>query len=570
MSSHPETDPENDATLLLRFHRHGEEAAFAALVRRWLPSMEACARRVCGNDSLARDAVQSAFCVLARKAGALASGTVPLAGWLHRAVTLESRNLLRRERSRERALRRFVSENPTVMNPPAEDRWAEVLPHLDEAIQALSATDRELIIQRFFERRSWQEIGAGRGRSPDAARMAIGTALGKLARSLQARGAAVGAAALATGLAGLATPAPASSAEVAGIVRAALPFRAPGAGPVAGPWLAAAVGFVIAVPVTWLAVRPPEPARAAGGMVTRSAGIRAGAGAGRGALSTEGKAFDLAGLLSGLRSLTPSGNDPERLAHLRALLMDVPPAAMPEVLATLKTLKWHTDTRLAAEAFFARWAELDPRAAFAATKDALLAGASITAVSTILATPGLPADLALECATRLHGNVTAETQRAFEALLEAGDWRGLARAVTSPEERRVLVRGVLTFADFKDPGTVALLLPAAVADRQLVPGFSKRWATMDEPAALAWLGTLPRGTLPHHEPALAIAEVIAARDPAQALGLIAAVPFSERFQMQITDLWSGWLKRDRAAAEARLATSGLPPKAREYILLHSR
>src|SRR5262245_46464171 len=76
------TAGDSDTTLLRRFARDRDEAAFTGLMARHGPMVLGVCRRVLRDPHAADDAFQATFLVLAKKAGAVAKPE-RLAGWLH-------------------------------------------------------------------------------------------------------------------------------------------------------------------------------------------------------------------------------------------------------------------------------------------------------------------------------------------------------------------------------------------------------------------------------------------------------------------------------------------------------
>src|SRR6266446_2380915 len=148
----------NDEQLLRRYAADGSEAAFGELVSRYVNLVYSAALRRAGGDAhLAQDVAQLVFTDLARKAGSLPPEVV-LAGWLHRATRFAAAELIRSERRRKRR-----EQEAVVMNiSESTSDWEQIRPLLDEALDELSRTDRDAVILRFMEQRSFSEVGRAR------------------------------------------------------------------------------------------------------------------------------------------------------------------------------------------------------------------------------------------------------------------------------------------------------------------------------------------------------------------------------------------------------------------------
>jgi RNA polymerase sigma-70 factor (ECF subfamily) len=86
-----------DEPALIAALRRGEEWAFEAMIRIYGGRLLAVARRICGNDEDARDALQSAY-LSAFRAVPRFEGTCQLSTWLHRIVVNMSLMRLRTRR----------------------------------------------------------------------------------------------------------------------------------------------------------------------------------------------------------------------------------------------------------------------------------------------------------------------------------------------------------------------------------------------------------------------------------------------------------------------------------------
>jgi RNA polymerase sigma factor (sigma-70 family) len=134
------------------------------------------------------------FIILARKAGQLRTGTL-LEGWLHQAARLTALRLardehLRRQREQEAQMQRQLDES----HP--EPAWHELAPALDEAMSRLGEGERNAILLRFFEGRSFAEAAVKLGSTEAALQKRVHRGIEKLRAFFARRGVKVSAVAL--------------------------------------------------------------------------------------------------------------------------------------------------------------------------------------------------------------------------------------------------------------------------------------------------------------------------------------------------------------------------------------
>lgn len=234
--------PATDADLLAAYHTHGDESAFAALVRRHESLVYAACWRRLQNATLAQDAAQMTFLLLSEKARALRDHP-NLAGWLYQSANFQASNLLKKELNRVRiaaSLESAGTTEPAPASQPGEE-------HLDDALLELREPEREAVVLRFFAGRSLREVGAAQGVSEDGARKRISRALERMAEFLRGRGAASASVAAISALLvapSRATPAGFASAVVAGTHSAKL---ATAAGANAAWWLKVKVTTAVVI-----------------------------------------------------------------------------------------------------------------------------------------------------------------------------------------------------------------------------------------------------------------------------------------------------------------------------------
>ncbi len=224
MESSPSSDPE----LLAAWVRQRDEAAFHALVARYTPLVHQAARRTCGDDVLAADVSQHVFILLARKAGSLRDHP-SLAGWLHVTAVRKTRDLIDQNRRETRKRQQFQAAMETH-SPAEETAWQDLQPVLDDALAALSATDREALLLRFYRALSVREVAGVLGIATAAAQKRIDRATERLRGKLIRRGCTTGASLAGVMLAGFATDAQAAGPAVAVLASKAIAAGAVGTG----------------------------------------------------------------------------------------------------------------------------------------------------------------------------------------------------------------------------------------------------------------------------------------------------------------------------------------------------
>ena len=184
----PRMNADSDVFLMRQYVRHGSQAAFAALVRRYGGLVHATCLREVDDPALAEDAAQVVFLLLARRAPSLLRAE-SLAGWLFRAARFCARNALRQER-RRKVHEQEVMEDMTRahLNGPPLPSWDHLEPLLNAALAALRPHEQEVVLLRYLEGASWRETAARLGLAEDAAQKRGTRAVDKMRRFVNKQG----------------------------------------------------------------------------------------------------------------------------------------------------------------------------------------------------------------------------------------------------------------------------------------------------------------------------------------------------------------------------------------------
>ncbi len=161
-----------DGKLLECFIEHRDEAAFAALVKRYGPMVWGVCHRLLNHHD-AEDAFQATFLVLVRKAASIKPREM-VGNWLY-GVAHQMALQARRTATRRRAKEKQVREMPDA-KAEQQDLWDDLRPLLDQALSHLPDKYRAVIVLCDLEGKTRKETAQQLG-CPE------GTVAGRLARA---------------------------------------------------------------------------------------------------------------------------------------------------------------------------------------------------------------------------------------------------------------------------------------------------------------------------------------------------------------------------------------------------
>ena len=164
--------PDNE--LLQRFAQKRDESAFTELVRRHGSLVLGVGRRVLGDHHIAEDVLQATFCLLARKADAVAWKRT-IAPWLYSVAYRLARTARRRRRPvQSLSPTHLVAAGDARSDPSVPLLWNEVAQVLDEELGRLSEPLRTPLVLCYLQ-----------GHTRDEAALSLGWTLATLKRRLE-------------------------------------------------------------------------------------------------------------------------------------------------------------------------------------------------------------------------------------------------------------------------------------------------------------------------------------------------------------------------------------------------
>lgn len=185
--------------LLISLAAKGDSDAVHEIVVRHQAMVYGTCLRIIGNEVDAEDAAQATFLLFLKKCGKLKGDTL-LGGWLYRTAGFVSqehiRNAARRKRREENA--DIMNEQETLETTPV---WNELKPELDNALMALPAKHRDVVVLRYLEGKSTDEAAKTLGMTTSAVSTCLARAIEKLRSHFQRRGIVVGTVVLSAALA---------------------------------------------------------------------------------------------------------------------------------------------------------------------------------------------------------------------------------------------------------------------------------------------------------------------------------------------------------------------------------
>jgi RNA polymerase sigma-70 factor (ECF subfamily) len=177
----------DDHLLLQRYAASRDAQAFDELVRRYQPLVRAAALRQVADAHLAQDITQATLMALVRKAGRIRHNR-PLGPWLLRVTHYLAVDALRGESVRRRHERLAARQRREGRESSTPSPLRSIEPILDEMLHALNNNDRTVLVLRYLQEWTIEQIAGELSLTPQATRQRLSRALRRLRRLLERRG----------------------------------------------------------------------------------------------------------------------------------------------------------------------------------------------------------------------------------------------------------------------------------------------------------------------------------------------------------------------------------------------
>ena len=182
---------QSDRALISAYVNEGRQAAFAEVVSRYAGLVYSAAVRQVRDLHAADDVTQAVFIVLARRASRLRPDVV-LGAWLLGVTRLAAKDWLRgvsrRKKYEEAAAveraKHMVSHAPRATGSEGAGSVYGLEDALDDALMKLAPANREALVLRYFQDKSFREVAQQLGIAEQAARQRVSRALNRLRQVL--------------------------------------------------------------------------------------------------------------------------------------------------------------------------------------------------------------------------------------------------------------------------------------------------------------------------------------------------------------------------------------------------
>jgi RNA polymerase sigma factor (sigma-70 family) len=512
----------DDRDLLRDYVERQSEQAFAELVARHLPGVLATAQRLVREPQAAADVAQTVFIQLARKAWTIREGQV-LSGWLYRTTRHAAFNALRLEQRRQQ--RETTAMKDADMPISAAPGWADLAPLVDEAMRQLKRPEQDVVLLRFFEGKSFAEIGRLLHLDEKTAGQRAHRALEKMRRYFSRRGVTTTALLLgsALGAHGAAALPAGMSAQVAGASLAGASGTTSYALLLKTLYMTTSTKLILAaaILVTAATVFTVSQQREIFHLRAELAVKNAGAGAAAKKL-IQSPADRLAQAKAALAQALKSGSGFDRGRKVRdfaeTLDVDTVKALLDDIIK--KPLST-SNGNLALSSLVSRFAELNAPQAFIwmqqSIHDRIEKSECVGYIFDVWS--GKDPMAALTAALTLKGYYTPEVYEIFGNFAQQNPQAALAAIHNLPVELQIenynSIFEVWAGNDPSAAAAAALSLPPNSIRQGALLSVARSWAKQDPDGALAWVEALPASSIKNTAIASAL-DTMSELDPAYA------------------------------------------------------